>query len=350
MPGADPGVPTSGPVLSTPTHSPTASLPTVAPEPVEPPPPAFMTSELRPGILPEAYLDDACEFLRLRWDPQGSLPGTVVLPIMYHSVRDPSQMPNDSTTVSTDYLVATFQRAEALGFSTITTSELFAFLDHNGRIPPRSMILIIDDRYEGVVRDYFLPIAESKDWTVTLAWPIGDTRPSLWERMEALAQSGRLDVQSHGFRHLYITPEWSEAEMREEIAGGISVLEEHFGRLPEAFVWPGGNFTRRSVEIAREEGFLLGFTANSRGPLLFNWIPLGEAERAAGDPLMVLPRAWSTAAIVNLEEAARIGDEAFGHAVAGFPAEAEWFRQSCGGELGLPAEVQDALDGSEGMD
>lgn len=258
---------------------------------------------------------------------------------MYHSVRDPSQMPNDSVTVSTDYLNATIERAVALGFETITTAELLAFLETNARIPPRSMILILDDRYEGVVREYFLPVAESRDWTVTLAWPIGDTRPSLWEQMEALAASGRLDVQSHGFQHRYITEAWSEAEMREEIAGGIPILEAHFGVRPIALIWPGGNFTPQSVEIAREEGFRLGFTASSRGPLLFNWVPLGDAERAVEDPLMVLPRAWSTAATVNLDEAARIGEQAARAAAEAFPGEADWFQRNCGGGLKPPVPL-----------
>lgn len=42
---------------------------------------------------------------------------------------------------------------------------------------------------------------------------------------------------------------------------------------------------------------------------MFNWIPLGEPERSVDDPLMVLPRYWSTAADVALEDAIRIGEE-----------------------------------------
>jgi hypothetical protein len=78
-------------------------------------------------------------------------------------------------------------------------------------------------------------------------------------------------------------------------------LEQHFGQRPVAFIWPGGNYTPFSVQVARQAGFKLGFTANSQGPILFNWVPLGEAEQAIGDPLMVLPRGWSTALGVNLD-------------------------------------------------
>jgi hypothetical protein len=101
-------------------------------------------------------------------------------------------------------------------------------------------------------------------------------------------------------------------------------------------VWPGGNFTRRSVEVARQADYRLGFTAYSRGPLLFNWIPLGAEEAEVGDPLMVLPRYWSTAAVVNLDQAVEIAQEAESFARGAYAGEAAWYRQTCGGEL-LPA-------------
>jgi len=87
------------------------------------------------------------------------------------------------------------------------------------------------------------------------------------------------------------------------------------------------------VQIAREAGFELGFTIQSRGPLLFNWIPQGEQERAYNDPLMLLPRYWDTAALLNLEQAAQIGDAAQAFAKDNYAAEAAWYRQNCGGEL-----------------
>jgi len=318
---------------TTPPSAPATPSASATPLPALAPPPTFAATGLRPGVEPQTYISDACESMRKRWDPQGSPPGTVVLPIMYHSIRDPARMLADNVTVSTDYFQATVDRARALGFETITTSELSAFLTDNARIPPRSMILIVDDRRPGVVADYILPVAEAFDWTVTLGWIIGDTRPSLWSTMEEMAQGGRLDVQSHGLNHRYIVEGLPEEEIRQEIAGPIPILEEHFGYRPTAFVWPGGNFTRRSAEIAREEGYQLGFTAFSRGPLLFDWIPLGAEEQAADDPLMVLPRAWSPSATVNLEQAAEIGDQAARFSVGNYESEAAWYSQSCGGTL-----------------
>ena len=69
---------------------------------------------------------------------------------------------------------------------------------------------------------------------------------------------------------------------------------------------------------------------------MFNWIPLGAEERAVNDPLMVLPRAWSSAANVNLDEALKISEQAEKYADANFQIEAAWYQTYCGGELTRP--------------
>jgi peptidoglycan/xylan/chitin deacetylase (PgdA/CDA1 family) len=266
----------------------------------------------------------------MRWDPEGSRPGTVVVPIMYHSIRDPSRMVQDNVTVSSDYFQATVDRARALGFETITTAELIQFLTENARIPPRSMMLIIDDRRPGVVAENLLPVAEAFDWTVTLGWIIGDTGPDLWSTMEGLAESGRLDVQSHGLKHQYIVEQTPEDEIRQEIAGPIPILEQHFGTRPLAFVWPGGNFTARSAEIARR-GHRIASPPSAAAAAL--QLIRGEAERVS-HPLMVLQRVEPVGDCqLGAGGALRRGSS---HAAENWAAEAAWFREACGGELPSP--------------
>ncbi len=141
-------------------------------------------------------------------------------------------------------------------------------------------------------------------------------------------------MQSHGYTgQLYIVPETPLDQIQNEIWNSTQVLADHFGARPIAFIWPGGNFTSLSVQVAREGGYELGFSAYSRGPLLFNWVPLGAEERAVNDPLMVLPRAWSNSANVNLDEAVRISEQASAFAEQNFQAEAEWYHTYCGGEI-----------------
>jgi peptidoglycan/xylan/chitin deacetylase (PgdA/CDA1 family) len=231
--------------------------------------------------------------------------------------------------------------AKQLGFETITTDELLRFLTDNAKIPPRSMILLLDDRRPGTAQEYFLPLYEENGWTTTLAWIIGDSDQrqgehageTIWDWIERLNDTGAFDVQSHGLNHIPIVEGLDPALVRSELSDNIPILREHFGRRPIAHIWAGGNYTAEGVAIAAEAGYQLGFTIHSRGPIQFNWIPQGEQERAIGNPMLLLPRFWDTAAVLNLEQTAQIGDAAQQYARENYAAEAAWFSQNCSGNL-----------------
>ena len=269
-----------------------------------------------------------------RWDPEKSKPGTIVVPVMYHSVRQAGKPVTDPLTVSHEYFISTMNHAKILGFETITVEQLSAFLKNNDPIPPRSMILIIDDRRPGVVRDHFLPVLEENDWTVTLAYITGLANDAEWKTLEQLNSSNRLDVQAHGFLHngsTYFT-EWTKPEVIiQEVYDPIPLIEEHFGKRPTAFIWPGGNFTSDAIAVVHEAGYQIGFTANARGPLMFNWIPLGEPEIEVNDPLMVLPRYWSNSAYINLDDAVEISSQAVVFAEKNRAQEYRWYEAFCRG-------------------
>jgi peptidoglycan/xylan/chitin deacetylase (PgdA/CDA1 family) len=275
----------------------------------------------------------------MRWSPQSSAPGTVVVPIMFHSIaEDGTQLSDPNKDITVEQFNNFVDYSRYLGFETITTQQLEDFLTNNSSIPERSMMIIVDDRRPGLIRDRIMPVLEENNWTATSAY-IADPNSLhwAWDLMKQLYTTGKLDVQSHGYTgQLYIVPETPLKEIQNEIWNSTQVLEQAFGTRPIAFIWPGGNFTPTSVKVAREGGYELGFSAYSRGPLLFNWIPLGGEERAVNDPLMVLPRAWSSAANVNLDEAVKVSEQAKEYAEQNFAAEAAWYQTYCGGELSKP--------------
>jgi hypothetical protein len=299
----------------------------------------FETKVLRQGVLPATYLEDNCSYLHMRWSVDGSQPGTVVVPIMFHSItNDDTPLSDPNKDITGEQFINFVDYARSLGFKTITTQQLLNFLTDNTPIPTRSMMIIVDDRRPGLIRDWLMPVLQENDWTTTAAY-IADPNSLqwAWDLMEQLYTTGRLDVQSHGYTgQLYIVPDTPIEKIQNEIWSSTQVLEDHFGVRPIAFIWPGGNFTPLSVRVAREGGYELGFSAYSRGPLMFNWIPLGQEERAVNDPLMVLPRAWSSAANVNLDEAVKVSEQAAAYAEANFPVEAAWYQTYCGGELKKP--------------
>ncbi|MCO6451590.1 MAG: polysaccharide deacetylase family protein [Caldilineales bacterium] len=333
---AAPGIPTT---TVTPSQTPVANgiiIPTPSPTPtVEPPaelPPPFVPSGMYSWAKPVTYLDDACAYLKMRWDPANSRPGTIVVPVMYHRIRPRAGM----NGIPEAKFQAELAAAHELGYETVTAEQVADFLENNAPIPPRSMMLIVDDRRAGIIERYFMPLLEKYDWTVTSAWIIAnsDDIPNLWERMEALNDSGRVDVQSHGLRHTYITGTTPMKRIREELFGPIPIHEAHFGYRPVAFVWPGGNYTRPAVRVAREAGYRIGFTIHPNGPSMFNWIPLGRQERTMNDPLMMLPRYWGGRNLADsFGDAAEMGDESYANALASYELEAAYYHAHCDGDL-----------------
>ena len=270
----------------------------------------FLPKKMRPGVIPVSYIEDACQYLENRWGEGKSTPGTIVVPIMFHSVAKPGWETRDPSAVTRDYFEYFMETAKKLDYKTITMEELVNFLTANAEIPERSMIIILDDRRPGVT-ELFMPYLEENDWTITLGWITTETtRTGVWETMLALNATGRLDVQSHGHNHIYIQDYMTDEMIEEELTMPFPVIEERFGTTPVAIIWPGGNFTETAIGIARTAGYQVGFTVFSRGPLLYNWIPLGDQETAVNDPLMVLPRFWSSAAVNALEEGIAVGEAA----------------------------------------
>ncbi|MCE5207257.1 MAG: polysaccharide deacetylase family protein [Chloroflexi bacterium] len=365
----------------TPLNSPTPQVsltpePTVIPSPTRYSGPAptlqasFITDLLPAGGEPVSYIEDTCEYLKARLDPNNSSPGTVVMPVMFHGIAEDGTTITDNMNVTHSDMVTFVEHAHELGFETVTTEELVGFLEENAPIPARSLYIVLDDRRPGGVREHFMHYLKEYDWTLTLAWLIGDTDTraasplgccpdepytTLWEQMEAYNATGYLDVQSHGNIHnINITEASTDEYILSELNVSRTVIREHFyckdystglpiencqTDQPLAFIWPGGSFTPRSVQLARENGYRLGFTVNPRGPIMYNWIPQAQennpatpswiAEGPAGDPLMTLPRYWSYDAAYHLDEVANIGEQAAKYAKTHRQEELNYYSYYC---------------------
>ena len=347
-------LPSLTPLLPLPTQTATPVLPTEIPAPTSTPLPLnVFTPRLITGISPETYLTDVCQYLQDRWTSGKALPGTVVMPVMYHGVRKEGGAVSDNITVTQKYFEETMQHAKELGFETITIQELERFLQSNDYIPPRSLLLIIDDRRLGTVKTHFLPVLEANQWHLVMAYITGVMNDQEWSQVEEVLDTGLVEVQAHGFLHngqTYITEFTSEEIMRQEVFNPIETIEDHLGYRPDAFIWPGGNYNKKSVEIAREAGYSLGFTVRARGPVMFNWVPLGDEERQVNDPLLVLPRYWSTAAYVNLDEVIHYADQAIEFARVNRDAELAYFDTYCSQYSPIvdPIQIEEGnLDGNE---
>jgi hypothetical protein len=129
-----------------------------------------------------------------------------------------------------------------------------------------------------------------------------------------------------------------------EMGGVISTFQKYFNKTPIAYIWPGGGFSKRAVEIGIQLGYKLGFTVNPRGPVMYNWIPQADEynddnpyaipEAPAGNPLMTLPRYTDIDARNHIDEIRVIGQDAAAYAEQNKATELEYYDIVCAPTLG----------------
>ncbi len=302
-------------------------------------PGSYQSSLLNPLDTPHTYIQDTCQYLHDKWSPGNSPPGTLVMVVMFHRITDEViTNPNQISEYNFRQLMGNLHQD---GFQAITTLQLDEFLEHNSKIPERSVLLVTDDKhptayFNGFFRQYWTDYG----WPVVIAWISDDlTTAELWKQQEGLNAEGWVDYQAHGVVSNPITGDSTDDYILSELKGPIDVFQEHFNKTPIAFIWPGGGFTPLAVEVARQLDYRLGFTTNPRGPLMFNWVPLADSsdplrptwipEGSVNDPLMVLPRYWDTDAALHLKDVMQIGQAAAIYAQANKSAELNYYDNVC---------------------
>jgi|CXWL01.1.fsa_nt_gi hypothetical protein len=326
-------IPTSTPV-PTETPIPTATVPRTPPAL----PGMYQTSILKSHDIPRAYVADTCQYLQNKWNSNNSAPGTVVMVIMHHGINKGEASGNDITVTENKKLMDDLYE---LGFQAINMQQMADFMYNNAKIPPRSVLLIVDDRhFAEYFNDHFRPYYEQWGWPVVNGYIGVDERVDLWAENAALSAEGWVDYQSHGYLHNTPISEGSSDEfITSEMGGAISSIQKYMNKTPIAYIWPGGGFSKRAVEIGTQLGYKLGFTVNPRGPVMFNWVPQADTindsnpyaipETPAGNPLMTLPRYWSTDARENIDSVRVMGQEAAAYAEQNKAIELEYYDIVC---------------------
>jgi hypothetical protein len=308
-------------------------------------PEIFHPAQLNPLDTPRAYIEDACRYLGARWDPDNAAPGTVVMIVMLHSINRGAVPKHSTDAITVLELIKMGAELHEQNFQGIDAGQLADFLEHNAKIPARSVVIVQDGRRfaENFDRN-FRPFRDDWGWPVVNAWEmIGEAPQSLWDENLALEQEGWVDHQVQGPQVTAGTETLSDQYLADLFTEPYDEFRDRFHKNPVAIVWPGG-FGPRTIAAARQTGYRLGFTYNARGPVMFNWVPQAELkdrerpayapEAAAGDPLMTLPRYWPDQVHDALDSVRQIGNAAAAFAEQNKAVELEYYDIVCAPDYG----------------
>jgi hypothetical protein len=308
-------------------------------------PATFQTTLINPLDTPRTYVDDACRHLKNKWNPESAAPGTVVMILMIGNI-EPSAATEPYETTEAN-LIQTMQELKFQGFEAIKMKEFLGFIERNVKIPPRSVLIIQDGNYDqSYFNRYYRDYWDNWGWSVVNGWQSDPELPdTLWLENTDMEFEGWIDHQAYGVTpDTTLSDESAKTVIARELQGSIDAFGNNYSKNPLAFIWPNGGFGQRPVEAARLLKYQLGFTANQRGPVMYNWIPLADEldperpgyipEGKINDPLMTLPRYHASEAFAAIDQVRAIGKEAAAYAEANKDIEFEYYDIVCSEDYG----------------
>ena len=161
------------------------------------------------------------------------------------------------------------------GWRVIPLAELRGFLDARKPLPPRTVVITMDDGYESVHRHAF-PLLKKHGFPATLFVYtdfIGAPDALSWSQLQEMQRSGLVDVQSHSKSHRNLierSAAETDARYRLAIDAEMRVPRELLARRIEGttvqhIAWPFGDANATVLEAAARNGFELGATVMPGG-------------------------------------------------------------------------------------
>lgn len=184
--------------------------------------------------------------------------------ILYHHIQPQTEaVANKQTSLSVDngYFDQQMGYLVSHGYTTITSQQLVdAVRGHTG-VPPKSIVVTIDDGYADQY-NYLFPVIKKYNVKVSLMIPsglIGNPGFMTWDQVREMAGSGLVSLIDHTWSH-YPIQSGTYDKIKFEIETGKSVLEQNTGQRIDLFAYPYGSFNNASISILQQDGFLGAFS------------------------------------------------------------------------------------------
>ena len=195
--------------------------------------------------------------------------GYQTVPILcYHQFANGRS--TDRMIMPRDLFVAQMEYLKNNDYNVITLADLENFLKASKPIPPRSVVITVDDGFRSAY-DIAFPILKTYGFKATFFIYtdfIGGGRSLTWAAINEMRASGVIDIQSHSKSHASFSPDDGETEqspayatrLRTEIEPPQTMLERQLGAPVRRLAYPYGDTSRLAVRLLGERNFSLAVT------------------------------------------------------------------------------------------
>lgn len=212
--------------------------------------------------------------------------------LMYHHIADKV---TSTAIVAPDKLENDFKTLKEEGYEPIFLSELKSYLEGNGQLPKKPIIITFDDGYLSNYI-YAYPISSRYDFKINISvigWSVGKTTfvdsevpitPHFdWEQTDKMVKSGLVEIQNHTY-NLHSTPEAFYGYNRSPAKGILKkirentddyserietdilllkdLIEQNTGFVSEFVTYPYGAYSDESEEILKNIGIFGSLTTD----------------------------------------------------------------------------------------
>jgi len=184
------------------------------------------------------------------------------VPILYyHSI---SSSPKNELRVPPEKFAEQMKYLRTAGFSVISLDQLYDAYMGTNKLPLKPVVITFDDGYLDNYTNAF-PILKQYNYTATLFVVTDYMKPSPgmlnWEQLREMQDYG-LTIAPHTVSHVDLST-LSPQRQREEITGSRDALERNLGITPKYFCYPYGNFNSTTVNLLKDNGFILAVSTSS---------------------------------------------------------------------------------------
>ncbi len=184
--------------------------------------------------------------------------------LLYHHIQPESlarQLGQTSETVDNGFFDQQMGYLVSHGYHTITAPDLTSALRNHSNLPPKSIVVTIDDGY---VDDYtyVLPVIEKYHVTINLMIATGLVDNSdfvTWDELRQLKNTGLVYFTDHTWSH-YAIGSGSQNKIQYEIETAKQQLEQNLGQPINIFTYPYGSFSPNAIGTLQADGFIGAFS------------------------------------------------------------------------------------------
>lgn len=147
------------------------------------------------------------------------------------------------------------------GYTLLSADELISALQTHRQLPPKSVLITVDDGYED---NYTYAFMTAKKYKVIINFMIPTglvDKPGYmtWDHVKEMEKSPYAKLYNHTWTHAELGPADRE-KIELEITTSQRDFEQQLGFKPNIFTYPYGSYSDLAIEVLKEQGFVAAFT------------------------------------------------------------------------------------------